>query len=108
MIDQYIYSLAKYIRAHIQEICFGITAVTLVVAGPSINGLFRQITKSMHWFFRYLLFIILCSVGYGVLSQVIYRGVRNWLQGQSSILLVLWTAAIYLLLAWLAKKQKNI
>lgn len=41
MIDQYILSIAKYIRAHMQEVCFGITAVTLVIAGPSINGLFR-------------------------------------------------------------------
>jgi ABC-type multidrug transport system permease subunit len=108
MIDQYIISLAKYIRTHMQEVCFGITAVTLVIAGPSINGLFRKITQNLHWFFRYLLFIVLCSAGYGALSQVIYRGVRNWLRGQSSIMLVIWTAAIYLLLAWIAKKQKDI
>jgi hypothetical protein len=35
-------------------------------------------------------------------------GSRNWLRGQSSIMLVIWTAAIYLLLAWIAKKQKDI
>lgn len=108
MIDQYIISLAKYIRAHMQEVSFGITAVALVIAGPSINGLFRQITLSLHWLFRYLLFIVLCSAGYGFLSQVIYRGVKNWLRGQSSMMLVIWTAAIYLLLAWLAKRQKDI
>lgn len=108
MISQYLYILAKYIGSHIQEVSFGITAVTLVLAGPFINGLFKHITRNLHWFLRYLFFIVLCTAGYGFLTQVIYQGVKRWLRGQSSILLVVWTAAIYMLLAWMAKRQKDI
>ncbi|HEX3019447.1 MAG TPA: DUF3392 family protein [Chitinispirillaceae bacterium] len=108
MLSQYIHWLAKYIHSHIQEICFGITAVTLMVAGPSINGLLKHITRSMHWFFRYVFFVILCTAGYGFLSQVIYHGLKSWLRGQSGLMLVIWTCAIYLILAWFAKRFKDI
>ncbi len=105
---QFITWLSIYIRNNLQEVCFGITAVTLMIAGPTINGLFKNITGKLHWFVRYLFYIILCTAGYGFLSQVIYHGVRNWLRGQSNMLIVVWTAVIYLILAWFAKRQKDI
>lgn len=105
---QFVNWAASLIRRHIQEVCFGITAVTLVITGPSINGLFKHITRNVHWFIRYLCFVLLCTAGYGFLTQVVYQGIRNWLRGQSNVLLVVWTCAIYIFLAWMAKRQKEI
>jgi hypothetical protein len=108
MFEDFFFALAKYARGHLSEVCFGITAVTMVLVGPYVNGVLKKLTAKLHWFLRYLLYIFLCTAGFGFLSHVIYSGVRHWFIGLSNPLLLVWTAGIYLLLAWLALQQKEI
>jgi hypothetical protein len=99
---------AVFIRHHLSDVCFSITAVTLILAGPTINGFVAQITRRMHWFVRYLVFVLMCSIGYGALIQILYRGLSYWLIRQYGFMLVLFTVVIYLVLAYFARKQKHI
>ena len=62
----------------------------------------------MHWILRYLIFIILCTIGYGFLSHILFNGIKKWLAGQASLPLIGWTIGIYLVLAWIAKQRKAI
>jgi hypothetical protein len=100
--------LAAFIRTHVHEICFGITAVTLTLAGPKINGGLKQIVRKLNWLLRYAAFVVLCTAGYTFLSQIIYRGLLHLLHGLTNLMLVLVTLGLYLLLAWVAKEQKVI
>lgn len=100
--------LASFIRTYLHEICFGITAVTLTLAGPRINAGLRKLVRKFHWLLRYVVFVILCTAGYTFLSQIIYRGVKQLLTGLSNPLIVLVTLGLYLLLAWIAKEHKAI
>ncbi len=99
---------AIFIRNHLNQICFGITAVTIMLFGPNINGTTRHLTRKLNWILRYGVFVILCTVGYTFLSQAIFQGTRRLLLSCSSPLLVAATAGIYLVLAWIAKEQKAI
>lgn len=108
MFTPLITALADFIRSHMQEVSFGITAVAMMMAGPAINGILKRLTKKMNWFLRYLSYVLLCTAGYGFLSQVIYQGTRYWLRHLTSPMLIIWTLVIYLVLAWFAKQQKEI
>lgn len=99
---------AGLIHQYMSEVCFGITAVTLILAGPDINGIVQRLTRSFHWLVRYCLFVLMCTIGYGFLTQVLYRGLKYWLVRQHGFALVLMTAGMYLVLAFFAKKQKKI
>lgn len=100
--------IGSYIRNHIQEVSFGITAVTLALVAPIINGTLKQVSKNFHWLLRFIAFIILITVGYGFLSQVLYHGIRHWFHGLDNFYLILWITVIYLILAWFAIQQKKI
>jgi hypothetical protein len=105
---EFILPVARLLRTYLSEVCFGITAVALILAGPAINGFFSRLTEKLHWILKYLLFVLLCTVGYGVLTQVVYQGLKHWMVRQHNLLLVLVTLGIYLVLAFLAKKQGHI
>jgi hypothetical protein len=100
--------LANLIRQHLSEVSFGITAVTLILGGPAINEFVQRLTKSLHWLARYLVFVLMCTIGYGFLTQIIYRGLKHWLVYQKNLPLILITAALYLVLAFFARKQGRI
>jgi hypothetical protein len=106
--NEFLLPVANLIRRYLSEVCFGITAVSLILAGPAINSFFSRITEKLHWILKYLLFVLVCTVGYGVLTQVIYQGLKHWMVHQRSMVLVLVTVGIYLVLAFLAKKQGHI
>jgi hypothetical protein len=103
-----IISTANLIRKHLPEICFSITAVSLMLAGPVINGMIERMMQKFHWLLRYLVFVIMCTVGYGFLTHLLYRGVKHWFSYQQNLALVLITVGIYLVLAFFAKKQGRI
>lgn len=106
--DDPILYVARLIRTHLSEVCFGMTAVTLILAGPYINRFVARITRKFHWLTRYLVFVLMCVIGYGALVQILYRGLKFWLTGQRSFALVVFTVIIYLVLAYFARKEKHI
>ena len=108
MLTAALFYCASFIRTYIHEICFGITAVTLMLFGPGINNSVRRLTRKLHWLLRYTVFVVLCTGGYVFLSQAIYRATKHLLLMCSKPFLVFVTVGIYLVLAWIAKEQKAI
>jgi hypothetical protein len=107
MSDPILY-IASLIRPNLSEICLCMTAVTLVLSGPYINKFVAGLTEKLHWLTRYLVFVLMCTIGYGALSQILYRGLNHWLSRQNAFALVVFTVIIYLVLAYFARKQKRI
>lgn len=108
MASHIIVTVADCIRQYIPQISFGITAVTLMLAGPIINRTVKQLSRSLNWLLRYAIFIMLCTVVYGFLSQILYRSLRLWFVNLDNLMLDFWVCAIYLGLAWFAKRQHEI
>lgn len=99
---------AAVIRNHLQEVVFGITTVTLVLAGPYINGLLKKITVKFNWVLRFVCYIILCCAGYGFLSHFLYQTLIKLFVTLQTVPLVIITLISYLILAWFAKQHKQI
>jgi hypothetical protein len=96
------------IRNHLQEVVFGITTVTLVIAGPYINGLLKTVTARFHWVLRFISYIVLCCAGYGFLTHYLYTTLIKLFVMLEPVPLVVITLGSYLILAWLAKQHKQI
>jgi hypothetical protein len=99
---------AHWMRDHLSEIAISITAMILVVAGPYINAGLKLLTGKLHWLMRYTLFVLLSTVGYGLLTNYSYRGMRGMLLGLTGWQLVGMVAGVHLVLAWLLKRDKAI
>ena len=101
-------AVAQFLHNYISEISFSITAVTIMIAGPYMTSFIKRFTKTSNWFIRYCCYMLLCTVGVGVLTKILYQGIRHWLGQQSGIALILWVIGVYLGLALIAKQQKEI
>lgn len=99
---------ANLIRHHLPEVVFGITTVTLVLAGPYLNSVVKKMTSTMHWILRFVIFVIVVSAGYGFLAHLLYITVKNWFIHMNNITLVIVSLTSYLVLAWIAKQQREI
>ncbi|MBN1131403.1 MAG: DUF3392 family protein [Chitinispirillaceae bacterium] len=100
--------IAGLVRQHMSEICLGITAVSLILTGPYINTLVQRLISRMHWLVRFFVFVLICTIGYGFLAQIIYRFLKLYLAHQKALPLILIVAFIYLLLAFFAREQRRI
>jgi hypothetical protein len=100
--------IAGLIRQHMSEVCFGITAVSLILTGPHINAFVQRMINRLHWLVRFFVFVLICTIGYGSLAQVIYRGLKLYLAHQKALPLILIITFIYLMLAFFARKERRI
>jgi hypothetical protein len=99
---------AHWMRRHIPEMAFSITAMLLVVSGPSVNAGLKNMTRKFHWLLRYCLFVILTTLGYGLVGNFILQKTRGVLWTLSDGLLVGLVLGLHLLLAWMLKRDRRI
>jgi cation transport ATPase len=100
--------VAGFIRHYLNGVCLGMTAVSIMLVGPFINGHVRQLTQKYHWLIRYIVLVLMCTAGYGFLAHVLFKYLHRWLQPMASLTLIAVTAAIYLALAFFARNQGKI
>jgi hypothetical protein len=103
-----VHDAAQFLQHNIQFVTFGIVAVTITLVGPYINSVLKKVTESLHWLLKYVLFVLLCTLGYGFLSHSLYFWLKKWFIHLPEMYLIIWVSVIYLGLAWFAKQQKEI
>ncbi|MDQ3003150.1 MAG: DUF3392 domain-containing protein [Fibrobacterota bacterium] len=99
---------ARWMRGHLTEIAISITAMSLVVAGPYFNAGLKRLTRKLHWLVRYALFVLLSTLGYGLITNISMRSLRGFLillNGGQLLAAVLFA---HLLLAWFLKRDRAI
>ena len=104
----WMHTLAALTRAHLREISISLTAMILVVLSPAINTGMKSLAGPLHWLVRYGLFVLLATVGGGLMTHfgvsVIDRGLRGLSDGQ----LLGGVASAHLLIAWILKRENHI
>src|SRR4051812_11243309 len=94
-----------WMRSHLGEIAFSITAIILVIAGPYINAGAKRLSIKFHWLIRYALFVLLTTVGYGLITNFGLQNIRGFLLRLTNVQLVMAVLAVHLILAWLLKRD---
>jgi hypothetical protein len=100
--------LSAWMRAHLSQIAFSVTAMLLVLGGPYINGLVKNVTKPLHWLVRYALFVLLSTVGYGLITNLGLQSIRALLARLDSVQLIAAVFGAHLVLAWFLKRERKI
>jgi hypothetical protein len=95
-------------RAHLSEIAISLTAMILVVAGPYMNAGLKNLTGRLHMLARYALFVLLSTVGYGLITNFCLKTLRTMLFSLGKWELLAVVAGAHLVLAWLLKRDKAI
>ena len=103
------------------SISVGLIATLLMLYGVSINNYFKRITRSIPFWGRFALFVVLCSVGYAFASSQLVRLLKMAFASSqlvrllkmalcqlSDLPLIGVVAGCFLLLAFLAKSGKDI
>lgn len=89
----FLVTLSRWCRGHLDEIALAGVAALLVLFGPQINGWLQRRVGGLNVVFRTLLFVLLCAPGYGMVivhaTPWLARGLaqlNNYLLGPALIL----------------------
>ncbi len=72
--------LSVWTKDHLLMVSTVFTTSLLVIYGDNINRAAKKRVRNRHFFLRALVFVVLCSFGYGVLTTVITPAVTRLLQ----------------------------
>ncbi len=105
---QWLNTIPHWMRHHLDDIAIGLTTMILVVSGPYINAATKGLTRKLHWLLRYTLFVLLSTLGYGILMHFLTINARHTLLNLSDWQFVGAVVLLHLVLAWLLKRDKTI
>jgi hypothetical protein len=100
--------LSDWMRAHLSQIAFSLTAMLLVIGGPYLNSGVKKVTQRLHWLIRYALFVLLSTLGYGLITNVSFQAIRGLLMRLDHVQFIAVVLGVHLVLAWLLKRDKRI
>ncbi|WP_349617269.1 DUF3392 family protein [Azotobacter salinestris] len=63
----FLVTLSRWCRGHLDEIALALVAALLVLFGPWLNAWLQHRVGGLNFMFRTLLFVALCTLGYGML-----------------------------------------
>ncbi|MEO3678825.1 DUF3392 family protein [Rheinheimera fenheensis] len=95
-------------RPYVRDIALALVATALVVFGDNINAFVRRQTLTLHFFWRTLIFILLCAFGYGALTIFLTPLVAAQLAKLTNLWLPWITLAIFIALALLAQRKRQL
>lgn len=104
----WMHTLAALTRSHLREISISLTAMILVVMSPAINAGMKSIAGPLHWLLRYALFVLLATVGGGLLTHLGVTFIDRGLRGLSDGQLLGGVAGAHLAIAWILKRENHI
>ena len=100
-----IINFSQWLYPWLGEIAMAIMATLLVIYGHSINRLVKKQTSGMHFIFRTLIFILLCTFGYGAVLIYVTPILSHLLAGVGMIYLGPLIVGIFIMLGVLAEKE---
>ncbi len=104
-IKLFIINFSQWLYPWLGEIAMAIMATLLVIYGHSINRLVKKQTSGMHFILRTLIFILLCTFGYGALLIYATPILSHLLAGVGMIYLGPLIVGIFIMLGVLAEKE---
>ncbi|WP_028238412.1 DUF3392 domain-containing protein [Stutzerimonas azotifigens] len=59
-------TLSRWSRGHLYDISLAIMATLFVLFGPALNAWVQRSIAGLNFFFRTLIFVLVCAIGYGL------------------------------------------
>jgi hypothetical protein len=106
--NQILIQLGMWFGRHTSEIAMGVVATLLTIYGNDINSYVRKFFKKNHFFVRFSAFILLCTLGYTLLTNFFLSFFNSWLGSLSPQNLALGVFATLGILAWIATSKGHV
>lgn len=100
-------TMASWVRPHISDIALALVATLLVIFGGTINDAVRRIMRGKGFWLRVLVFVALCTFGYGLLSVWLTPIVEQFLRSLSPGWLLLTISGSFVGLGMLAQYYRQ-
>ena len=100
-----IYNLASHIRPYTAEIAVALVATSLIIFGGAINSGVRTMVKTWNVVMRVVVFILLCAVGYGLLTTWLNGLLLGYLRGLSNEMFLLQVAVAFIAVGVMAERS---
>lgn len=107
MIDS-LAELGQWFRAYQYQSALAMVATVLVIFGNDINNAIRKLIKTQHFIIRSLVFVLVCTFGYGFATVWLTRLLSEQLAQIPNSYIVLVVAGIFIGLGMYAQKQRHI
>ncbi|QQD20336.1 DUF3392 family protein [Venatoribacter cucullus] len=101
-----IVDLAGIVRPYTSSIAIALIATLLVIFGGAINEMVRTLIKTQPMWLRVLVFILLCTFGYGILSVWLTGLLQGYLRGLSAGMFLLQVSLAFVVIGVLAERSR--
>jgi undecaprenyl pyrophosphate phosphatase UppP len=100
--------LGQWCRPYQYQVALAIIATLLVVFGNDINGSIKKMLSKQHFIVRIVIFILICTFGYGLLTVWLTNLLAAQLASIPTVYLAPTISGTFILLALYAQKQRHI
>ncbi len=107
ILQELIVWLSAHMRPWVAQIAVAILATLLVLYGPVINRKVRALLGGAHFVIRLLVFVLLCTFGYGLLLVWSAPLLARAIAGMGSLYLAPVVILAFVLLGYLAERKNQ-
>ena len=100
-------SLFSLVIQHLQLLIWSLVATLMVIYGAALNQRIRKALRGL-LLLRFLVFVVVCAVGYGWLSLVLVRITVQLLSEMSPATVFAFVVGGFLCVGWLAERRRLI
>lgn len=105
MVNELLWRSGAWTQAHIHDVALGLVATLLVVYGSDINRAFARTVRPYPWLLRVLGFVLLCALGYGMLTALLTPLFAEALLHIETRWLGVGLLGILVVIGWLAERR---
>lgn len=106
MFDRLLVKLSMELRPHCDVIAMAIIATLLALYGDNINRLIKKRIQAYPFLGRLAIFVLLCTFGFGIFSVFIASLLEDFLLQMNRYWLAPVVIGIFLLIGFLADREK--
>ena len=106
--NEILISASQTLRPYLYKIAMAITAACLVLFGDHVNGWIREMVKGYNFVIRLMVFIIVVTFGYGILTLMLAKILEQALDMIPSLYLCPTLIVIFVIIGIIAEEKKHI
>ncbi|GAA6204465.1 MULTISPECIES: DUF3392 domain-containing protein [Thalassotalea] len=108
VISSSLIELGVWFRPYQYQCALAIIATILVIFGNDINNVIKQLVRKQHFIIRTIIFIVVCAVGYGLITVWLTGLLSLQLAKIPNLYILPVVSVIFIALGLYAQKQRHI
>lgn len=108
LLQEWVATASGWLAGYLPELVNAVALTLLAIFGDDINRSVKRVVKDKNIAIRLTVFILLCTVGYGLLTTALVQVISRALAELGSFWLAPSTIALFIALGLIAERKKQI